>query len=252
MKRLFSLFFLFSMCVPFLSCSNSIEDNNNDPLRVGTSADYYPFEFKEDTTFAGFDIDLMKMIAKKLDRKIVFIDAPFASLLPMLEVGQIDITISAINITSAREKAFDMTIPYFFDTIVALYPKKALITDSESTDILETLQDKKVGVQLGTTMQSWAEENLNKKMILTMDTTPALIEALKASQIDVVLIDKTQGDAFLKKNEELASMNVSKTKEGYALVLKKGSPLTKKINAALEEIIQSEEIKIIEKEWLEQ
>ena len=59
-------------------------------VTVGTSADFPPFEYIENGQFVGFDMDLMREIAKIAGFELKFVDMSFDSLIPALRAGQID------------------------------------------------------------------------------------------------------------------------------------------------------------------
>lgn len=58
-------------------------------LKMGTSADYPPFEYidtaKGDSEPVGFDIDLAKAIGKELGYEVQVVDMEFGSLIPSLQ-----------------------------------------------------------------------------------------------------------------------------------------------------------------------
>jgi len=69
-------------------------------LRVGTSADYAPFEsYNAKYQIDGFDIALINEIAKQLGVTVDLNDFAFDGLGGALQVGQIDTSISAISVT---------------------------------------------------------------------------------------------------------------------------------------------------------
>ena len=47
--------------------SDSVQLVTKGKLTVGTSAEYEPFEYMEDGDYKGFDLELIKKIAEKLD-----------------------------------------------------------------------------------------------------------------------------------------------------------------------------------------
>ena len=56
-----------------------------DTLIVGTSADFPPFSFRgSDDSIVGFDIDVIREVAQRLNMKVNLQDKPFAMLVPQL------------------------------------------------------------------------------------------------------------------------------------------------------------------------
>jgi len=73
-------------------------------ITVGTSADFPPFEYIENGQFVGFDMDLMREIAKIAGFDLKFVDMSFDSLIPALRAGQVDVVAAAMTITDERKQ----------------------------------------------------------------------------------------------------------------------------------------------------
>ena len=81
-------------------------------IKVGTCADFAPFEYMENDKMLGFDIDLMNYIAARIGYGVEFVNMPFDKLIPAVISGEIDCAISAITATDERESVVDFTRPY--------------------------------------------------------------------------------------------------------------------------------------------
>ena len=115
-------------------------------LRVGTDADYPPFEYFQEAskTYTGFDIEMMRGVAQELGyKKVEFVNLEFNNLLPSLQDGQVDVVISCMNITEDRKKLADFTEPYLESRNVAVAPAG---TPAGGT---EALKDKRIAVEIG-------------------------------------------------------------------------------------------------------
>ncbi|MEJ5228363.1 MAG: transporter substrate-binding domain-containing protein, partial [Pseudothermotoga sp.] len=82
-------------------------------VTVGTSADFPPFEYMENGQFVGFDMDLMREIAKLAGFELKFVDMSFDSLIPALRAGQVDVVAAAMTITDERKQVVDFSQPYW-------------------------------------------------------------------------------------------------------------------------------------------
>lgn len=98
-------------------------------------------------------------------------------------------------------------------------------------------------------MEIWLRDNYPQVDLTTFDNNNQAIEALLAHHVDAVLLDGAQGQIYSKKHSELSSSLIAKADYGYALALKKGSPLTSKINKALQKLQASGAIQKLEKIW---
>lgn len=110
----------------------------------------------------------------------------------------------------------------------------------------DDLLGKKIGVQLGTTGDTYATDeytNENKEEGDEMLENPAemvrfktgneAILALKQGKVDAVIIDNEPAKAFVELNQDLKILPDPYTLEEYAICFKKGSTLTAEFNTAL-------------------
>ncbi|MDH2910525.1 MAG: ABC transporter substrate-binding protein [Candidatus Eremiobacteraeota bacterium] len=83
-------------------------------LRIGSDISYAPLEFfsKGDPKPRGFDMDLARALGARLGRPVQILDRSFDSLLGDVADGKIDLAISAVSDTRAREKKVSF-IDYF-------------------------------------------------------------------------------------------------------------------------------------------
>ncbi|KTD65161.1 ABC transporter substrate-binding protein [Legionella shakespearei] len=239
--KIFISILLISSISLLVNCSK--EDNNNT-LHFSTSAEYPPFEYSENGEIKGFDIDLAKLIAKELNKKAVFDTMQFSTVLPAVNSGQDDIAIATITITDERKKNFDFSNPYYFAGMAAVYNSSQPVLNPSQ------LKDKKIAVQLGTVMDVWLHQHSPEAQVTIFDNNNQAIEALIAGHIDVVLMDGVQGAIYSEKHPHLSYSIIDKVNDGYGLVVKKGSPLTKEINLALEKLKTTGAIQKLESQWL--
>jgi polar amino acid transport system substrate-binding protein len=115
-------------------------------LRVGTDADYPPFEYYQESSksFIGFDVELVQGVAREMGySRVEFVDLEFNNLLPSLKDGQVDAVISCMNITEARKKLADFTEPYLASHNVAVAPFGTTPGGPEA------MKDKRIAVEIG-------------------------------------------------------------------------------------------------------
>ncbi|MGD0465828.1 MAG: ABC transporter substrate-binding protein [Gammaproteobacteria bacterium] len=248
MKRLINLILTFCVLATLIS-SCSEKEQTKTQLIVGTSADYPPFEFKRGEEFQGLDIDLAKLLGKQLKKKIIFKDLAFSNLFTALNVGQIDLVISTVTFTEERNKYFDLSDPYYFTDLAIIFRKDQPIQK------VSELYNKKVGAQLGSTMEMWVKDFFKdaKKdvQLVSMDLNTQLIEGLKSRQLDSIIIEHVQAIEFCKKNKELGYLVAAKSNRGYVIAMKKASKLLKPVNAALAFIKKQGDLDVLANKWLE-
>jgi len=82
-------------------------------IRVGTSADFKPFEYyDENDKLIGFDIDLMNYVGERIGFDIEFVNMSFDKLIPAVISGEVDCAISAITVTEERDRIIDYSREY--------------------------------------------------------------------------------------------------------------------------------------------
>lgn len=103
---------------------------------------------------------------------------------------------------------------------------------------IDDLKGKTIGVQLGTTGDLEAsKEEYGAKEVKRYSKGSEAVQALKAGQIDCVIIDSQPAEKFVEKNDDLKILDEPFTKEEYAICLKKGNTeLQEEINGALKEL----------------
>lgn len=213
-------------------------------LVVGLESTYPPFEFKRDGLLMGFDVDLAKALAKELGREATFVEMQFGSLIPAVNAKQVDVIISGVTITPEREKNISFSTPYLFDDLAVVYLKDAKYTTKDM------LKGKAVGVELGTTMQIWAKENVAGVKLQTLSSNVQAVEALSSGHVDAVIIDQSQAVSFCKQKPNLGYSVIDKASHGYGVGMSKDSSLLGDLNKALANLERKGEIERLKKAWL--
>lgn len=245
MKKIF-IITLCSLAFAFVGSLTGCTDTSktSDKIVFATSATYPPFEFKQYDEIKGFDIDLANKVAEHLGKKAEFRDMQFSAVLPSLQTGQADAAIATLTITDERKKNFDFSDPYYFEGMAIIFPKE------KPVKTVADLAGKKIACQLGTVMEIWLKKNVPSAQVTAMDDNNQAIESLKAGHVDYVLMDGAQGHIFSQKNPGLSYHILTQAKDGYGIVVKKGSPLLKGINKALKDLQESGEIEKLKNKWL--
>ncbi|HLO33666.1 MAG TPA: ABC transporter substrate-binding protein [Anaerolineales bacterium] len=177
-------------------------------IKVGTSADYPPFESVDaNGVKVGFDIDLMTEIAKRLNVKLEWVDMPFDSLIAAVQEGKIDASISAFNYTEERDKTIDFSAPYYTSEDSFTVADGFAGTIAKPEDVAAY----KVGVQTGTTQDSWLTDNLvadgalPEGNLFRYDRVDQAMLDLKNGRIEVMMSDYVPAQALAK---QLGGLNI--------------------------------------------
>jgi polar amino acid transport system substrate-binding protein len=125
-------------------------------LQVCTHLSYKPFQFKDSSgAVVGFDVDLLDLVAKKLNAKQEIVDIDFAQITSgaVFAAKKCDAAAAATTINDKRKDAILFSDPYFEATQALLVKKDSGIKD------LAGLKGKKLGVQTDTTGAEYGEKN---------------------------------------------------------------------------------------------
>jgi polar amino acid transport system permease protein len=71
-------------------------------LRVGSDLTYPPYAYLDGGRPAGFEVEFMQAVGRRLDRPVEFVDTRFEQLIPQLRAGGFDVIASALYVTEAR------------------------------------------------------------------------------------------------------------------------------------------------------
>lgn len=113
-------------------------------------------------------------------------------------------------------------------------PKKTIVVEK-----VEDLNGLKIGVQSGSTSETWVTENVvdtedsKAKALGYKSGIDAAIE-LSNGTIDAVVLDELPANAIVEQNDDLKIVDLSLTSEEYAIAVKKGdTELLNAINATI-------------------
>ena len=126
-------------------------------LRVGTNADFAPFEFQsaDGKEYEGFDMDLARAVAEEMGMTADIQNINFDGLIPALVSKNIDIAISGMTINDERKKNVLFSEPYYQSGLTIVVKK-----DNKDINGFKDLSGKTVAVQIGTTSAKEVKKKL--------------------------------------------------------------------------------------------
>lgn len=222
-----------------------------ESIVVASDIAYPPFEFRKEGKPVGFDIDLMREIAKRADLRVEFQNVTFDGIIGGLGNNQYDAAISAMTITPEREKKIDFSDPYFNAD------QSLLVQSGSDIQTVEDIGDATVGVQIGTTGQIKAKELKDEDTISgeirTYDVVTDAFLALENGQVDAVINDLPVSlDRANSSDGSLEVVQNIKTGEQYGVAFPTDSEYTEPVNKALKEIKEDGTYAKIYEKWIGQ
>lgn len=205
-----------------------------EPLLVAVDTAFVPFEFERDGEYVGFDIDMWKAIAERIDMEYELQPMDFGGIIPALQTGNVDLALAAISITAEREQVIDYSHPYY-DSGVTLMVKQ----DDDSVDGVADLEGKRIGVKQGTAAADYIDDLSTGEVIKFPNIGDAYL-ALRTGRVDVAAHDtpnvlyyiQTAGDGDVK------AVGDRMDAQSYGIGFPQGSELRDPVNVALLELIE--------------
>lgn len=227
-------------------------------LTVAMDLHYPPTTFlaEDNQTAIGLNPDVARLIAKKLDLKLKFVDTKFDTIVPGLDGGRFDFTATTMSKTEERLKVLDMIDYFKAGTSVAAAAGNPLNLT------VETLCGKNIAVTQGSTGQlkrlpALSEQTCTSKgqpaiNAVTLPNVQEALTQLHSKRIDGILYDTTalgwaakqQPDSFtIIGRVDVGSSDLT------AVGLKKGSPLTPALQKAVQSVLETPEYKESLENW---
>ena len=201
----------------------------DNTLKMITEATFPPYEFLRGQEIVGIDVEICRAVAERLGRPFKAETVDFDSVIPAVISGKADLAAAGITVTEDRKKNVDFSIPYVKTGIVVIYKKSNPFTGKDQ------LKGKKIGVQGGTTSETFVLEELKQEPDRSRSPAEACA-ALKSGRVDFVIADIDPAKNCVKGEPDLALSDFI-TSEEYAVAIRKGQPeLLAAINATITEL----------------
>ena len=218
--------------VVFMGCT---KDEKKDGVTekvyvVGTNAEYPPYEYLENNKVVGFDADIIEELSKRVGFNYKWSNMNFDGLISALQAKKVDMIIAGMTVTEERKNFINFSTPYVSPNICYIVLKDKGLNSSKD------LENKKFGVELGTTEESIARKVPGSMVIPFTGHTAALL-ALKANKIDAMLLDETVAQKYMENNPEIESVGVASGESKAMAFNKSDEELKNKIDIELKKML---------------
>ncbi|WP_368346706.1 transporter substrate-binding domain-containing protein [Peptostreptococcus anaerobius] len=238
LKKLAALGLVAVMALGMVACGKKDAGSNssqtalakiqaNKKLVLGTSPDYPPFEFLVSEggkgNVVGADIELAKKLAEKMGVELEIKTIDFDALIPALQSGKVDVVITGMSPTEERKKNIDFSDIYFQGKNGVIVKKG----DAGKYKTEDDLKKAKLGVQKGSTQETYIKDTLKVTGYKGLTAVPDLVMDLKNGNVDaIVLNDKVAGINATKYDGVEIVKDIKMTsageEEAMAIAVKKG------------------------------
>ena len=236
--------------------------SSSNQLVVGMEAGYPPFNWTQQTDAnggvkiqgtndyaGGYDVEIAKRVAKKLNKELVIVKTEWDGLTPGVVSGKLDAIIAGMSPTAERKEAIDFSDNYYKSQLVMIVKKGSKF---EQAKTLADFSGAKVTGQLNTFHYSVIDQIPGVAKQPAMDNFPAMRVALQAGTIDAYVSELPEAISAQAANSDFVMVKLT---DGFkaspedtqtAVGVKKDSPLTKEINEALKTISSEERQQIMQ------
>lgn len=203
----------------------------SDTLVVATEGTYAPFTYQKGGELTGYDIDVIKAVAKQAGLKLTFKQTQWDSIFAGVDSGRFDLVANEVTVNPERQAKYLLSEPYSISTGV-------LVVREDNTTI-KSFDDVKGKTAAQSLTSNWAEEaeklGANIQAVAEWDLAASNIAS---GRVDLAINDKLAVLDYLKKNPKapLKIVATSPNVQTQVFVLSKSAAHEadlKKINEAL-------------------
>jgi polar amino acid transport system substrate-binding protein len=213
-----------------------------------------PWEVSDPTSGEGFESAVAYAVAEELGFARDDVEWTVVPFNQSFRPGpkDFDFDINQISYTEERDQAVDFSESYY-DVNQALVTLEG--TDIADATSLADLADAKLGAQIGTTSLRYIQDTIEPSQQPSVyDTSNDVISALKARQIDGIVVDLPTAffivAAEIEGGKIVGQFPTAGEQERFGMVFEDGSPLVACVDQALQTLKEDGTLADIQQEWL--
>ena len=236
------------------SATGSEVSEIKETLVMGLDDTFAPMGFKDESgEIVGFDVELAKEVAERLDVEITFQPIDWAMKETELDSGNIDMIWNGYTITEERKQTMAFTDPYFDATqVIVVNDKGAAIKSAKD------LEKHLVAVKTGTTgdiaiSKLMGATNTNIKRY---ESLPLALKEVVAGGADAAVGDNGVVQNFVLNNNKdgkqlqlVSDPEFAKEHYGFALAKDRSDDLLAKLNSGIGKIKADGTYETIYQKW---
>ncbi|MBU2873779.1 transporter substrate-binding domain-containing protein [Marinobacter salexigens] len=221
-------------CALAMLTSGAHADERN--LRIAFDVPYEPFEYKDENgDLTGFEVDLAAAMCEEMKADCEFVIQAWDGMIPGLLARKFDLIMSSMSITPERAERVLFSEPYYNT------PGGWFGPDSFNADVTDVsaMKGKTVGVQRGTTMDTFVTEEMSGVVTIKRYTTADdMVLDLEGQRLDVVFVDYPVGEQTVLSKDGFKEVGEAvKLGEGVGVAMRKrDKDVAEEVNKALRKL----------------
>ena len=221
------------------------------PLRVGIAPNSPPIIYKEGSNFVGLEADLARALGARLNRPVRFVTLEWDNLIPALQHGDIDIIMSGMSITPARDMRVAFVSPYMRIGQIAVFNNRDVRRYVNRVGI--QMSNDRVGVETGTTADLYLQQAMPNAKRFSYSSSRDAIHALLDRKVGMVICDAPTA-IWLASEKESHSLTVLPqlltTEEIAWAVRRDNRSLHLAVNAVLRSWKETDALRPVIRRWI--
>ena len=203
MKKIFITVLLVLLPFSLNADSNLDKILSTGILKVGTTGDWDPMTMKDPATnkYKGFDIDVMKELAKDMGVKVEFVPAEWKTIVSGITSARYDISTSVTK-TPKRAEVAGFSDTYYKYGTVPLVLKKNLKKFSTWNSLNNS--NVTIATTLGTSQEEKAKEFFPKSKLNSVEAPARDFQEVLAGRADGNITSSTEANKLVIKYPQLA------------------------------------------------
>jgi polar amino acid transport system substrate-binding protein len=208
-------------------------------LIAGTGSTNAPWHFKDQSgELVGFDVDVLKIIAKALfddESKIEFVNQSGDSRIPNLTTNKVDVACQFMTVTGGRAQQVEFSIPYYREGVGLLL--KAGGKYKTHAEMKAAGSDVVVSVLQNVYAEDMVHQALPEAKVDQYDSVDLMYQALNSGRSDAAATDQSSLRWFMQQNpDRYADAGYGWNPQSYSCAVKRGDQVWLNfVNTALHE-----------------
>ncbi len=198
---------------------------------------------------AGFEVELVLMIAAELDLNVEMGTTSIAALINNLESDKADVCSACLSITEERRQSIDYPVSHREGGVVLVCRKERIAADRASFAALADFEGSTVGYMTGAIFEDIITPVIPGITYKTYNDLPGEIAALQKGDIDAIGLDKPVAELLVAEHPEFAIFPENIVPDRYGLALQKNSPYTADFSRIIEQFQANGTLDALSDKW---